>query len=71
VPKEEGKRPEYLLNLFKDRNAVIANQYRSKLVEIYGKEKGAKIKYAEAFELCQYGRQPSVQELQQLFPVMK
>jgi N-acetylglucosamine malate deacetylase 1 len=40
-------------------------------VEIYGKEKGAKVKYAEAFELCQYGRQPSAQELRQLFPVMK
>jgi hypothetical protein len=57
-----------LLNLFKQRNVDIANKYRNRLVELYGKEKGAKIKYAEAFELCQYGRQPTVEELKQLFP---
>src|SRR5687767_14771666 len=67
VPKGD-QRPEYLLNLFKQRNADIANKYRSRLLELYGKEKGSRIKYAEAFELCQYGRQPTMQELKQLFP---
>jgi N-acetylglucosamine malate deacetylase 1 len=71
VPKDDKKRPEYLLNLFRQRNADIANKYRAKLIELYGQEKGSKIKYAEAFELCQYGRQPSMQELQQLFLVNK
>jgi LmbE family N-acetylglucosaminyl deacetylase len=68
VPKEDQKRQEYLLNLFKQRNVDIANKYRNRLVELYGKEKGSKIKYAEAFELCQYGRQPTVEELKHLFP---
>jgi LmbE family N-acetylglucosaminyl deacetylase len=68
VPKEDQKRQEYLLTLFKQRNADIANKYRNKLVELYGKEKGTKIKYAEAFELCQYGRQPTILELKALFP---
>lgn len=68
VPKEDQKRQEYLLNLFKQRNVDVANKYRNRLVELYGKEKGAKIKYAEAFELCQYGRQPTINELKQLFP---
>jgi N-acetylglucosamine malate deacetylase 1 len=67
VPKGE-QRPEFLLNLFKQRNADIANKYRTRLIELYGKEKGSKIKYAEAFELCQYGRQPGIEELKQLFP---
>jgi len=67
VPKGEG-RAAYLLNLFKQRNADLANKYRSRLIELYGQEKGAKIKYAEAFELCQYGRQPTLDELKQLFP---
>ena len=67
VPKGD-QRPEFLLNLFKQRNADIANKYRSRLIELYGKEKGSKIKYAEAFELCQYGRQPGLEELKQLFP---
>lgn len=70
VPKEADKRPEYLLNLFKQRNVDVANKYRERLVELYGKDKGTKIRYAEAFELCQYGRQPSLQELVQLFPTV-
>ena len=71
VPKEDKKREEYLLNLFKDRNAEIANKYRARLIELYGNEKGSKIKYAEAFEICQYGRQVSVDELKTLFPTNK
>lgn len=45
-----------------------ANQYRDKLIELYGEEKGKKIKCAEAFELCEYGRRPSQAELKKLFP---
>ena len=68
VPKEDKKREEYLLNLFKDRNAEIANKYRARLIELYGNDKGSKIKYAEAFEICQYGRQATLDELKALFP---
>ena len=45
-----------------------ANQYRAKLIELYGENKGKKVQYAEAFEVCEYGRQPSAAELKQLFP---
>ena len=34
----------------------------------YGEERGRKVKYAEAFELCQYGRQPPADELKKMFP---
>lgn len=53
---------------FEERFAKVADKYRDKLIELYGKEKGSKIKYAEAFELCEYGRQPSKEELLKLFP---
>ena len=29
---------------------------------------GSKIKYAEAFEICEYGRRPSKEEIRKLFP---
>jgi len=45
-----------------------ANQYRAKLIELYGENKGKKVQYAEAFEVCEYGNQPSAAELKQLFP---
>ena len=54
---------------FKRRFATIADDCRDKLIEIYGEEAGRKIRYAEAFELCEYGRQPTAEELRKLFPV--
>ena len=51
------------------RFAGIANKYRQKLIELYG-EAGRDVKYAEAFEVCEYGRQPSDEELKQLFPML-
>jgi N-acetylglucosamine malate deacetylase 1 len=29
------------------------------------------VQFAEAFEICEYGRQPSPDELKQLFPFFK
>lgn len=40
------------------RFAKPAAKFRRLLVEKYGTEKGAKVRYAEAFELCEYGRKP-------------
>jgi LmbE family N-acetylglucosaminyl deacetylase len=51
------------------RNRAVADKYRSKLVELYGPEKGKAVQYAEAFELCEYGRRPSPLELKKLFPI--
>ncbi len=45
-----------------------ADRYRDKLIEFYGKEKSAKIKYVEAFEVCEYGRRPSKEVIRRLFP---
>jgi hypothetical protein len=49
----------------------VANQYRDRLVALYGTEVGQKVKYAEAFQLSQYGRQVSMEELKALFPARK
>jgi N-acetylglucosamine malate deacetylase 1 len=49
-------------------NAAAANQYRDALVKRYGPEKGKAFHHAEAFEICEYGSQPSPGELQRLFP---
>jgi len=71
VPKDPTAR-EARRKVVRDRYArraeLIANQYRSKLIELYGEEKGSKIRNAEAFELCEYGSQPSADELKKLFP---
>jgi hypothetical protein len=48
--------------------ASTADRFRSRLVEWYGAERGAKVRNAEAFEICEYGRQPTSEEIRQLFP---
>ena len=37
-------------------------------MKFYGAERAKAIRYAQAFEVCEYGRQPSPEELKQLFP---
>lgn len=49
-------------------NAATANRFRDELAKWYGPEKGKMVKFAEAFELCEYGRQPAPAELTKLFP---
>jgi hypothetical protein len=52
----------------KQRNADVANQHRNLLVQLYGEQKGRAIKYAEAFELNQYGAAATADHLKTLFP---
>jgi N-acetylglucosamine malate deacetylase 1 len=71
VPKDPALREARRLEVREQlgrRCANTANQYRPLLVKLYGEEKGRSVKYAEAFELCEYGRQPSPEELKRLFP---
>jgi LmbE family N-acetylglucosaminyl deacetylase len=50
------------------RQSSETNKYRDTLIEWYGKERGQKIKYAEAFEICEYGLQPKRSQIRKLFP---
>ena len=68
VPADERERASYLLEMVKKRNMAVAEQYRERLVALYGPERGKKVQYAEAFQLGQYGRQASVDELRKMFP---
>ena len=59
---------QQLRERFKRRFAGIADSCRDKLIEIYGEEAGRQVRYAEAFEICEYGRQPTPEEIRTLFP---
>lgn len=48
------------------RFAQSAARFRKELIQKYG-SKGEKIRYAEAFELCPYGGQPTSEQMQALF----
>ncbi len=62
VPLDPAARPEWLS---KTRSSPIGESVRAALARRYG---GQSIRHAEAFELCEYGRQPALADLQALFP---
>lgn len=41
------------------RFAKTAARFRGELIERYGAERGSRVRYAEAFELCEYGEMPT------------
>jgi LmbE family N-acetylglucosaminyl deacetylase len=53
---------------FDRRFASTAQRFGLQLAEWYGAEKGRQFKYAEAFEVGEYGRIPGKDELRKLFP---
>ena len=65
VPKLEAERLEWLKEW---RKPNINEKVRQSLVKWYGNEKAKSVKYAEAFEICEYGRRPSDEEIRKLFP---
>jgi len=68
VPKEPDKAKQFMLEMFKARMKRSPEKDNAALVKRYGQEQAAKIEYVEAFEICEYGRQPSEEEIRRLFP---
>jgi LmbE family N-acetylglucosaminyl deacetylase len=64
---DKGRRA-WLKEKWAERQSKDAEKNRDLLIKLYGEERGKKVKYAEAFELCEYGRRPSAEELKKLFP---
>jgi LmbE family N-acetylglucosaminyl deacetylase len=67
-PAKRKQRQQEVRENFAHRCQGIANRFRGKLADWYGKEKADGVKYAEAFEICEYGRRPDKAELARLFP---
>lgn len=73
VPEDaagQEERRSLVRRRFAGRFAATAIKHREKLVELYGEEAGRNVRYAEAFEVCEYGRQPTAEELRELFPFL-
>jgi len=68
VPKGKAERREWMAKPWRKSASDIADKYRSKLIELYGQERGSKIKYAEAFEDSEYGSRLNKQNIPVLFP---
>src|ERR1044071_4525776 len=67
-PEKKKARAKAVRDGFAGRFSGQANRFRKELVEWYGEDRGKNFKYAEAFEICEYGKQPDKAELARLFP---
>jgi LmbE family N-acetylglucosaminyl deacetylase len=68
VPKDTTGRKMWLKTGLERRYGSAANRFRSKLIDQLGPEAGKAVKHAEAFEVCEYGSQPSKERLKEIFP---
>jgi LmbE family N-acetylglucosaminyl deacetylase len=71
VPGDEpgrARRKTEVREGFRGRFASTAQRFRDKLRELYGAQRGDAVRYAEAFEISEYGRRPTAEEIRRLFP---
>ena len=67
IPEGKEERVAWL----KSKRALAPNPMVKKaLEEWYGAEKAAQVKFAEAFEICEYGTRPTREDILRLFPMM-
>jgi LmbE family N-acetylglucosaminyl deacetylase len=65
---DDAGRRAWLKERWSDRQTSEATRGRAALTQWYGEERGKAVKYAETFEICEYGRRPSPEEIRKLFP---
>jgi len=68
VPEGLHERRQWLFTARAPHFAEVADRCRDLLVRLYGPERGRAIRYAEAFEVCEYGAPLKVESIPTLFP---
>ena len=67
VPKDPAGRKRWLRQT---RSPRLTEAVRAALGKWYGSEKAAAVRYAEAFEICEYGTRPDEAMIRKLFPFL-
>jgi hypothetical protein len=68
VPRDPAQRREWLAETRGFRSSRPGDTYRELLIRLYGRQQGSQVQQAEAFQVSEYGAQPSLEELRRLFP---
>lgn len=67
IPKDEAEKQKWLQDTGK---RFITDNMRQSLINWYGMNRAMKITDAESFEICEYGKQPTQEEIKELFPML-
>jgi hypothetical protein len=70
LPDRVEQRRREVRQAFEQRFAGTAGRFRQQMAKWYGAEQAGKVKFAEAFEISEYGRSPSAEEVRKLFPFL-
>ena len=68
VPQDKVERKAWLKKAWTPFMAGPVEAYREKLVELYGAERAAKVTAVEAFQVSEYGGNPGIEKLKEMFP---
>ncbi len=66
VPKDEKDRLQFLA----DWRTYAPNEATTESLKKWYGDKASSVKHAEGFEICEYGKQPSDEEIKVLFPML-
>ena len=70
LDKVPGTDSERRVWLGKNMRSRFRNRFTKETQAMYGNARAKSIEMAEAFQVCEYGRQPSREELRKLFPFL-
>lgn len=69
-PTDAAARRQYVQSFYERFNGPLADRFRAQLIATYGPERGAKIRFIEAFEGCEYGTPLTAANVRELFPML-
>ncbi len=69
-PRDAAAERQYAREFYEQFNGPLADRYRELIVETYGKKRGKKIRWIEAFEPCEYGSPLTEEARKRLFPML-
>jgi len=67
VPEDDKARLEFITQRYR---GGVSDEIKETLIKWYGDKNGLKVQYAEAFEICEFGRRPDEIEILRLFPML-
>ena len=67
-PAAVAARKKQVRGEFEEYFSGPTTRHRGALGKYYGAEAAGKVRFAEAFEICEYGRRPTPEEILKLFP---
>jgi LmbE family N-acetylglucosaminyl deacetylase len=70
MPTDAAGLRAYSRQFYTNFNGPLADRYRDLVIQTYGAERGAKVRFIEAFEPCEYGSPLTGANRKTLFPML-